>query len=279
VVKYWLNSGFLSNDQLVPIAQAAERLGYEGIAMPDHLIFPDHIESLYPYSPNGEIAWPTDAPWPDCWSAISVMASATQSLRFTTSVYIAPLRNVFTLAKSVATAVGFGPGRVTCGLGAGWMQEEYDIVGESFASRGKRFDEMLDVLPMLWTGDSVEYHGEQIDFAPTTMRPPVGHVPILIGGNTKTAMRRAARNDGWIGTYTDIDGARRMLAQLADVRTEPDEFFETMFVASPRAGGDADALDDLGVDGIIIPTVSLGASWSTDDLVAGLERFAERRMT
>jgi alkanesulfonate monooxygenase SsuD/methylene tetrahydromethanopterin reductase-like flavin-dependent oxidoreductase (luciferase family) len=102
------------------------------------------------------------------------MAQFTQRRRFTTSVFVAPLRDVFSLAKSVGTAAGFCRGRLSCGFGAGWLRAEFDIVGQDFAGRGPRMDEMLDVLRLLWSGEVVEYHGAHIDFGPLRMCPAAG---------------------------------------------------------------------------------------------------------
>jgi probable F420-dependent oxidoreductase len=284
-VKYWLNAGFLEADQLIEVAQAAEALGFDGIALPDHLFLPEQIDSPYPYSESGDITWPVDAPWLDCWVAIAAMAQATQNLRFTTGVFIGPLRDVCSLAKSVGTAAAFAPGRVACGLGAGWMREEFDVVGQRFDTRGPRFDEMLDVLPLLWSGDVVEYHGAHIDLPPLRMRPAAPGVPIWIGGNTGPALRRAARSDGWIGTYTDLDDVRRMTRELTAKReqTGTSGEFTVTFAATPGASRDADALDELGVEALILPAAALAPNTpdptTTADVIAGLERFAERRMT
>jgi probable F420-dependent oxidoreductase len=284
-VKYWLNAGFLGADQLIEVAQAAEQLGFDGIALPDHLFLPEQIESEYPYSESGDISWSIDAPWLDCWVAIAAMAQATQQLRFTTGVYIAPLRDVCSLAKSVGTAAVFAPGRVACGLGAGWLREEFDVVGQRFDTRGPRFDEMLEVLPLLWSGDVVEYHGAHIDLPPLRMRPAAPDVPIWIGGNTGPALRRAAGCDGWIGTYTDLDDVRRMIREVTVKREhiEASGQFTVTLAATPGASRDADALDELGVEALILPAAALapatGAPAGTADVIAGIERFAERRMT
>jgi probable F420-dependent oxidoreductase len=279
-VRYWVNTGFIAVDQLALVAREAERLGFEGVAMPDHLFFPEQVDSAYPYSADGEVSWPKDAPWPDCWVAAGAMLLATERLRFTTSVYVAPLRDVFSLAKSVGTAAAFGPGRLSCGVGAGWLREEFDIVGQDFATRGPRMDEMLDVLRRLWSGEVVEYHGEHIDFGAVRMSPAAGDVPILVGGNTGPALRRAARNDGWIGTFTDVPDVARMIGVLTEHRatTHRDGTFEILMTANPGAAKQAAALEALGVDGMIIPAAALAPSTETADLVAGLERFAERWM-
>lgn len=280
-MNYWLHVGFLGLDQLVPVAQAAEHLGFEGVALPDHLFFPDQVRSAYPYSADGAVSWPDEVPWPDCWVSIAAMAQATTRLRFSTSVYVAPLRDVFSLAKSAGTAAALCSGRLSCGFGAGWLQEEFDIVGQDFGTRGRRMDEMLDVLRLLWTGDLVEHHGTYVDFGPIRMLPSAGAVPILIGGNTAAALRRAACHDGWIGTYTDLADVERMLGELGDQRKRvgrSDAACEVLFAAKPGAARDAAALDDLGVDGLIVPAVALGSSWATADVIAGMERFVERSM-
>lgn len=277
-MKYWVNAGFLAAAQLVPVARAAEQLGFEGLALPDHLLFPEQLASAYPYSTDGEITWPADAPWPYCWVVIGAF-QATERLRFTTGVFVAPLRDVFSLAKCVGTAAGFGPGRVSCGFGAGWMREEFEVVGRDFASRGPRLDEMLDVLRLLWSGKVIEYHGGHVDFGPIRMRPPVERVPVLIGGNTKPALRRAARNDGWIGAYTDVDGVARMLRDLAEQRDRAAPAasgYEILMMGRPRVARDATPLQELGVDGLVVPAVALGPTSATNDVIAGMERFAER---
>jgi len=278
-LKYWLNVGFLEVAQLVPVARTAEDLGFEGVALADHLFFPAQVDSPYPYSADGAVAWPTAAPWPDCWVAIAALAQATTRLRLTTAVLVAPLRDVFSLAKASGTAAGFGPGRVSCGLGAGWLREEFDIVGRDFATRGARLDEMIDALRQLWSGETVDFAGGQLSFGPVQMRPAVPALPILTGGNSPAALRRAARNEGWIGTYTNLDDVGRLVGDLGAERCtagRSGDAFETLLAATPGVLRHVDALDSLGVDGLILPAVALAASPSTDDVLAGLGRFAER---
>ncbi len=280
-MRYWLNAAFLDVERLVEVAQAADRLGFEGISLPDHLVFPEQIDSAYPYSADGDVSWPADASWPDSWVSIVVLAQVTQRLRFTTSVFVGPLRDVFSLAKSVGTAAGFAPGRVSCGLGAGWLSEEFEVVGQDFASRGPRMDEMLDVLPLLWSGEVVEYHGQHIDFGPLRMCPPAGNVPVLVGGNTAPALRRAARSAGWIGSYTHLDDVTRMIGQLTDNRERNDVAhtnFEILLTANPGVARDAPALEELGVDGLVVAAAALGPSMQTAEVVAAIERFAGRNM-
>ncbi len=280
-MRYWLNAGFLDVEHLVLIAREAERLGFEGIALPDHLVVPERIGSSYPYSSDRKIGWPMDAPWPDCWVAIGAMTAATERLRFTTSVFVPALRDVFQVAKSIGTAVGFGPGRVSCGLGAGWMREEFDSVGRDFQSRGRWFDELLEVLPLLWSGAVVEYHGEHIDFGPLRMCPAAGALAVLVGGNAAPALRRAARVDGWIGAFTDIDGLRSMVGELTaerERRGRSDLPFEIVLTANVGTAKLADDLGAIGVDGLILPAAAMATATDAEGILAGISRFADRWM-
>jgi probable F420-dependent oxidoreductase len=278
-VQFWINAGFLEADQLIPVARAAEALGYAGITLPDHLYLPERFDSAYPYSADGAVTWPPDAPWPDCWVAIGAMAAATERLRFGTSVYIGPLRDTLSLAKAVGTCAALAPGRVMCGLGAGWLREEFDVVGQDFETRGKRLDEMIDTLPTLWSGDVVESDGDHVAFPALRMRPPAGAVPILVGGNTTPALRRAARADGWIAAFTGLDELATMLAEFDAQRERQgrgDRPREVLVTATPGIAKHTDRLTELGVDGVVIPAVTLSESTATGDVIAGLERYAAR---
>lgn len=278
-MQFWINAGFLEADQLIPVARAAERLGYAGITLPDHLFLPERLESAYPYSADGAVTWPPDAPWPDCWVAIGAMAAVTERLRFGTSVYVGPLRDTLSLAKAVGTCAALAPGRVMCGLGAGWLREEFDAVGRDFDARGKRMDEMIEALPLLWSGAPVEFGGDHVAFPALRMRPPAGEVPILIVGNTKPALRRAAAADGWIAAFTNLDELAAMLAELDVQRSRQGRAGrprEVLVTATPGIVKHAARLTELGVDGVVVPAVTLAASSATDDVIDGIQRYAER---
>ena len=275
----WLNAGFVDPTELAALAAAAERLGYAGIDLPDHLFFPDRIDSPYPYSDDGSVLWPAATPWADPWVAIAAMANATERLRFATGVQIAPLRDPFTLAKAVATAQVMSHGRVLCGFGVGWLSEEFDVVGVDFASRGRRMDEMLTVLALLWTGEVVSHDGEFFAFDRIMMRPAAPGTPILIGGNSVPALRRAARHDGWIGTHRSIEATRALLDDLqAALATDGRSLdgFRVAVTGPDLVGEDPDVLADLGVDAITLPMVALGRARSLDERVELLARTADR---
>ncbi len=142
------------------------------------------------------------------------MAAVTERLRFFTYVYVLPLRNPFQVAKTVGTAAVLSGGRVALGMGVGWMQEEFELLGQDFRRRGRRTDEMIEVMRKLWTGEMVEHHGRFYDFDPVRMLPaPQAPIPLYVGGLSEPALRRAARlGDGWL---SDVHPARE-LAEIAE---------------------------------------------------------------
>ncbi|MGD9792507.1 MAG: TIGR03619 family F420-dependent LLM class oxidoreductase [Acidimicrobiia bacterium] len=275
----WLMAGSVEVEHLVPMAVAAQEAGFGGIALGDHLVFPQQISSPYPYTSDGSIKWEPETPWPDPWVTIAAMATATTTLRFTTAVYIAPLRDPISLAKLTSTASILSRGRMSCGFGTGWMSEEFELVGQQFAQRGRRFDEMLEVLRLLWTGEMVEYHGQHYDFAPVQMSPAAfgGRIPVLLGGNTPQAMERAVRHDGWIGVHRDVDTTAERVERLRSLRAasaRAEEPFEiaTVVLRGARA---ALPLQELGVDTAIIPVLGLGVGPDLASRIDAVHRFGD----
>lgn len=154
-------------------------------------------------------------PFPDPWVAISAMAAVTQRIRFHTNVFVLPARNPFHVAKILGTAAIFSNYRVALGIGMGWMPEEFVAGGQDFRTRGKRADEMIEVMRKLWTGERVEHHGEFYDFAPLRMCPaPAQDIPIYVGGFSKPALRRAAHNDGWISDLHSLAELEALCQQV-----------------------------------------------------------------
>jgi probable F420-dependent oxidoreductase len=202
---------FMETDQLLDLCRATDAMGYSGIYLSDHIFFPRALHSRYTYSPyeDGSPIWSPEADWPDCWCLISAMAAVTEHLHFTTGVYIAPARDLFTVAKAAGTAACISHGRVHCGVGVGWCKEEFDATGQDFHTRGRRLDDMIPALRALWRPGWVEYHGPFYDFDELQMNPaPPAPLPIYIGGHSEPALRRAARlGDGWIAAqaYSEAD--------------------------------------------------------------------------
>lgn len=231
-MQFGLTLAFSDPADYCPIAEAAEANGYWGITLPDHLIYPRELSVPYPYTDDGVPRFSDDDPFPDPWIAIAAMAQATTTLRFTTNVFVLPARNPFHVAKILATAAVFSGNRVALGAGMGWMPEEFAVAEQPFERRGRRADEMIAVMKKLWSGDYVEHHGEFYDFAPAKMRPaPTGPIPIYIGGFSKPALRRAARNDGWIADLHTLTELEALIGQLDGHRREQgsaDRPFEIM---------------------------------------------------
>lgn len=277
MMRWWINVGFVPTEQIIPLARAVEAAGLAGVTVADHLLFPAQFGSAYPYSKDGQTTWPADAPWPDPWVTLAAIGAATERIELSTSVFIAPLRDLFSLAKATGTASLLSGGRLLCGFGAGWLREEFEAVGMDFASRGARFDEMLDLLPRLWTGDDVEHRGRFYDFAPLRMCPGVGPVPIIIGGNTIPAMRRAVRHEGWLGAHSSIDETRPLLEELSRQRADAqamDKPFRVILTGTPKMRREVDDLAAIGVDTLVMPAATLTRSTALDDRVEAIHRFA-----
>jgi probable F420-dependent oxidoreductase len=275
---------FAHPSQWVELARHAEAVGFDQVALSDHVFYPEELSSAYPYTPDGKPLFPPDTPWPDVWVMVGAMASVTTTIEFTTNVYVLPLRNPFVVAKAVATAAFLSGDRVSLGIGAGWMREEFDQLEQPFARRGARMDEQVEVLRKLWQGGLVEHHGEFYDFDKLQMAPvPAQQVPIIVGGHSEAALRRAARRgDGWVGVYYTRDELGGYLTRLDELRAEagregePFQVLASVTDALPHAGV-IEQLEAMGV------TTMLTSAWmvegltnaSLDDNKRALDRFAE----
>jgi probable F420-dependent oxidoreductase len=195
---------FLPLDDIRALATASDDLGYSGIYLSDHLFNPRRLASRYTYSkaPDGAPFWEKETSWPDPMCLISALSSVTTKLVFTTGVYIAPVRDLITVAKSVGTAAVLSDNRVRLGVGVGWCEEEFALTGQDFHNRGKRLNDMIPALRALWSGGWVEYHGSHYDVPECQMNPsPTLPIPIIGGGDSEPAIERAATLcDGWVNT-------------------------------------------------------------------------------
>lgn len=200
-MKFWLGASFVDTGEFVELARIAERCGFDTLTLSDHLFFAD-FATPYPYSRSGRPRWDATTHWPDVWVTIGAMSSVTTTLRFAPNVYIAPARDLITVAKQVSTASVLSGGRVTFGVGVGWCKEEFVATGQDFHTRGRRLDAMIPQLRELWDGSQVTLDG----LPPLSISPVSGAIPIYVGGDSEAALRRAARvGDGWIGNriYTE----------------------------------------------------------------------------
>lgn len=242
-MKFTLSLAFCQPAEYCKLARAAEEAGFSLVALSDHVVHPRSIATKYPYTDDGSLRWEPFTPWPDVWVAIGAMAAVTERIGFTTSIFVLPMRNVFTVAKAVATAAAISNDRVTIGIGVGWMKEEFELLGQDFHTRGKRTDEMIDVLRKLWAGGWVEHHGRFFDFAALEMSPvPGAEIPIYVGGISEAAKNRAAtKGDGWCSDIHMTEDLRRIVADLRRRRADSDRAAKPFSVLA--AAADAFDLD------------------------------------
>ncbi len=221
-MKFWQMLTWMEPDQILEVARFAEDLGFEGVMLGDHGVFPQVVKAPYPYSKDGKPPMAPDSWYPDCWATIGAISAVTRRIRFAVSVYVLPLRNVFEVARATGTLALLSNDRFILGAGIGWMKDEFEIYGVDFHTRGKRFDEMLDVLRKLWAGGMVEHHGAQFDFPALQISPaPRKTVPIFTGGSAPVALKRAAEKaDGWIGAGNTPAEVPALLAEFKRMRLE-----------------------------------------------------------
>ena len=189
-------------DTLKAIAQKAEALGYEHFGMSDHVIVATEVESAYPYSKTGRFFAQDSGISLEQVTALGFVAAATSKIRLLTSVLVLPHRHPVLAAKMLSTVDVLSKGRLTAGVGVGWMSEEILLLGgPPFAERAMASDEYIPAFRKLWTSQAPEQSGsyanfQNLMFAPKTAQKP--HAPIWVGGETKAARRRAGRlGDGW----------------------------------------------------------------------------------
>jgi len=198
---YLPNSGAgVQPDALASIAKQGDRLGFYCMVMPDHILQPNQVNSTYPYSLTGDIleaGQSGDGEWPEQITTLAWLAGITERIRLVTSVMIIPYRNPILTAKMLATLDMLSKGRLILGAGVGWMEEEFELLdAPPFAERGAVTDEYLEAFIELWTKDDPKFEGKYVSFSDITFLPkPVQkpYPPIWIGGQSKPAIRRAAR--------------------------------------------------------------------------------------
>ena len=202
-------------------ARAAEVTGFESFWTVEHVIFPDGYESVYPYSPTGKMPAAPSTPIPDPLIWLAYLASATTTLRLATGILILPQRNPLVLAKEVATLDMLSGGRVELGIGVGWLKEEFEALGVPWEQRGKRTDEYIEAMRVLWSRDHASYSGSFANFSNVSSNPKPAQpsVPIVIGGHSRAAAERAGRlGDGFFpgrGSVAELAEAFDIVRQTA----------------------------------------------------------------
>lgn len=268
---------FPETDRAIAMAQAAEAAGFESLWCPEHVVVAVG-EGVTPY--GGSLDGKMDRLWrrggiPDPLIWLAFVASQTSTIQLGTNVVIVPEHQPAVLAKSVATLDALSRGRVQLGVGIGELPEEYAAVGTAFTNRGRRMDEYLTAMRLLWQEEVATFHGEHVQFDQVRCDPSPtrGTVPIHVGGASPAALRRAARlGDGyfpWVAPDLDFDATLRRI--IADIRAEceridrdPDEIEYT--VGGARTVDEAAARAELGVDRCTIAIRSKDLSEVRDEL-------------
>lgn len=256
---------YIDPSDAIELVQAGEAAGFESAWTIEHTVVPDGYQSPYPYTDDGKMPGGTDDfPLPDPLIWMAYVAAATSRIKLATGILILPQRNPVITAKQVATLDHMSGGRIMLGIGVGWMKEEFDAIGASFHDRGKRTDEYVAAMRELWSSDRPTFHGEFVHFDAAFCKPqPVNkRVPIIVGGDSTFAARRAGRlGDG----YFPARGAPFDLIDLARRTAEahgrnPDDVEIT--TSLPDDLDDIPKLAAAGVKRLLLP-VSSGAGLKT----------------
>jgi probable F420-dependent oxidoreductase len=269
-MKFVLSGSFTPVAHLPELAVTADQNGWDMITLSDHTVNPETLKIPYPYTEDGSRRWPEFTDWPDQIVMMGAFATITKRLRFTTNAFVLPMRNPFLVAKAVSTAAVISDNRVVLTIGVGWSKDEFDILHEDFSTRGKRTDEMVEVMRKLWTGEYVEHHGRFYDFPRIEMNPPpTKPIPIWVGGISEPALRRTAKiADGWL---TDLQSAADIVDSIRKIRQYREELGRTPndfdVLATPMDVFDIDGyrrLEDEGVTRIMTQPWRIYSPGTTD---------------
>lgn len=273
---------FSTSEGARAIATAAESAGFDSLWTVEHVLVPADYESTYPYDPSGRMPGgeATDIPDPLVW--LAYVAGVTTTIKLGTGILIVPQRNPAVVAKEVATLDKLSGGRMLLGVGAGWLAEEFDALGVPFAGRGRRLDSYLAAMRTLWAEDQATVDDEFVSFTNAISLPkPVNRtVPVIVGGHTEVAARRAGRlGDGFFPGRGSPQRLRELLGVMRhaaeNAGRDPDAIEVTagttaVFGDDPL--GAVGELIDVGVHRVAIPPLSFDPA-AVGDAMAG---FADR---
>jgi probable F420-dependent oxidoreductase len=242
-------------EHMIEVVQHAEAAGIESVWTFEHVIVPVDYDSKYPYAASGKMGIAPEAWFLDPLISLAHVASATKTIRLATGVNILPQTNPLLFAKQTASLDALSGGRLTLGLGIGWLAEEYAAMGTPFERRGARFDDYLEAVKKVWSGDVDEHESEFLSWHsfrsyPTPAQKP--HPPILIGGTTTQTLQRVVNAaDGW---YAPMDSQQMLtdkIAELKEIAAQAERPFESIDVTTNwRIARRPDALpefEDLGI--------------------------------
>lgn len=268
-----------------PLAQAAEAAGYTSMTVADSLIYPRDSDATYPYTDTGERQFLEDKQFIETMVLVTHLAAVTSTLRFTPFVLKLPVRPPVLVAKQASSIAWLSGNRLGLGIGLSPWPEDFTALGVPWKRRGKRMDECIDILRGLMTGDFFEYHGEFFDLPAMKQTPaPTSPVPLLVGGHSDAALRRAVRKgDGWMHAGGDGEELDRLLARLTEIRREEgvaDDSFEIHAISYDAYEPDGiKRLEDKGITdcivGFRVPYIKGPDTEPLEKKIEHLERYAE----
>jgi probable F420-dependent oxidoreductase len=250
--------GMCEPEHYLPLARAAEQAGFDGITIPDSICYPREASSKYPYNKDGSREFLESVPFIESLIAVAAMAAVTETIRFATFVYKLAVRQAPIVAKQVQGIQALSGNRFDFGIGISPWEEDFAVCQVPWEKRGKRFDEQIDILRGLETGDYFGYEGELHSMPANKMNPVPGKpTPLLIGGHTEPALRRAARvGDGWMCAGATIEELQAYIGRLEKLRSEygtadrPFRIFTTGQNAFSKEG--IEQLQSIGVSDVVI---------------------------
>jgi probable F420-dependent oxidoreductase len=242
----------------LPLARAVEVAGYDTMIVPDSVCYPEESDSTYPYTPDGSREFLEDKPFIEPFSLIPAMAAVTETLRFTTFVVKLPIRHPVLVAKQAASVAVLSNNRFGFGIGISPWPEDYEICDVAWGRRGRRMDEMMEIIRGLTAGGYFAYEGEVFDVPSIKICPvPSEPLPLLVGGHSEPALERAARlGDGWMHAGGDPEEMVDQIARLHELRREhgrDGEPFEIHVISLDGWSVDGcRRLEDMGVTDVIV---------------------------
>ncbi len=268
-----------------PLAQAAEAAGYDSMTVADSLIYPTESDAEYPYTDDGDREFLQGKEFIETLTLCSWLGAATTTLRLTPFVLKLPIRPPVLVAKQAASVAYLTENRLGLGVGLSPWPEDYAAMGVPWAKRGKRFDECIDIVRGITAGGEFEFHGEFYDIPRHTQTPaPTEPIPILVGGHSEAALRRAVtRGDGWMHGGGDGEELERLLHRIEVIRKEEgveDQPFELHVISFDAYTPDGcKRLEDRGVTDVIVgfrvPYIKGPDTEPLEKKVENLEKFAD----
>jgi probable F420-dependent oxidoreductase len=251
--------------ELVDLAAAADEAGFSSLWLGEHVVLPigyaaEHPTKVQPGEQHhtGPIVSP-DTELVDPLVQFGAVAALTDRIGLATGIFILPLRHPLAVARSACTVQELAAGRFRFGLGFGWLEEEFRVLDVPFEQRVTRFEEGIEVLRAAWRGGEVRFEGRHFSISGVQVTNRVTHIPLMLGGNSARALRRAARlGDGWFSSGTPpYDESLRLRDELQRLRADSeraDEPFDLVFRMEGADPGTARRYEDAGFDEVLIWT-------------------------